>query len=183
MKKILTFLLVLLTFSLLQTQVLAQTEPVLTVAPTATPQAKVEYFLPYPGILPDHLLYPLKMLRDKIMDLVIKDPVKKVEFLLLTADKRLGAGKVLYDGNKNKLGEDTVSKGEKYLERATEETVAAVKIKPELRSTFGKLRLSNLKHIEVLKELLQKAPVSAQPGLQNALKMSQKNLKTVEENK
>ena len=52
----------------------------------------INYPLAYPGILPDNPLYPLKMLRDRIVFFLINDPFKKAEFNLLQADKRLGAG-------------------------------------------------------------------------------------------
>lgn len=139
----------------------------------------VEYFLPYPGILPDHLLYPLKMLRDKIMGFVIKDPLKKAEFELLTADKRLGAGKVLIEGGKEKLGEETISKGEKYLEKAL---LTLEKAKNEGKKTeeiLTKMEKATRKHIEVLEEILLKAPEQAKPGLRNALENAQKGSQKV----
>lgn len=81
-------------------------------------QKEVDYFLAYPGVLPDHFLYPIKMIRDRIWLWLTMDPLKKAELLLLFADKRLGAGKVLVEGNKVDLGITTFSKAEKYLQRA-----------------------------------------------------------------
>lgn len=57
-------------------------------APSATP-APINYTLPYPGILPDHPLYFLKSFRDAILSRLISNPVKKFEFDLLQADKKL----------------------------------------------------------------------------------------------
>ncbi len=74
---------------------------------------KVDYFLAYPGMLPDHPLYFLKMARDRVWLWLTPDPLKKAELLLLFADKRLGAGKALIEGNKIKLGVTTVTKAEK----------------------------------------------------------------------
>lgn len=144
----------------------------------ATP--KVEYFLPYPGILPDHILYPLKTLRDKIMDFMIKDPLKKAEFELLTADKRLGAGKVLMEGGKPELGETTLSKAEKYLEQAIlKAEEAQKKDKKETVGLLERLTKATAKHIEVLQEVLFKAPEAAKPGLTNALENAQKGYQKV----
>lgn len=142
----------------------------------ATP---VEYFLPYPGILPDHLLYPLKTLRDKIMGLMIKDSLKKAEFELLTADKRLGAGKVLLEGGKEKLGEETISKGEKYLEKALLTLEKAKNKGEKTEGILAKMEKAIRKHIEVLEEVLLKAPEQAKPGLRNALENAQKSYQKV----
>lgn len=49
----------------------------------------MEYALPYPGILPDHPLYVFKKIRDAILEFLIVDPVRKAEFYILQADKRL----------------------------------------------------------------------------------------------
>lgn len=85
----------------------------------ATPAAqKVDYYLPYPGILPDHPLYWLKMVRDRVQLWLTTDSLQRAEKLLLYADKRLGAGWALVEGNKPDLGITTVTKAEKYLEQA-----------------------------------------------------------------
>lgn len=129
---------------------LTRTKPV--VLPTPTP-AKVEYFLAYPGILPDHFLYPIKMIRDRIWLFLTTDPVKKAETFLLFADKRLGAGKALIEGGKEELGISTLTKAEKYLERAiAQEKIAKEKGKDTV-AFLEKLSLSTKKHEEVLLEL------------------------------
>src|SRR3989344_991141 len=79
---------------------------------------KVEYYLPYPGILPDSPLYKVKALRDRISLWLITDPGKKAEKELLLADKRIGAAVALVDGGKDELAVSTATKGEKYLEQA-----------------------------------------------------------------
>lgn len=78
----------------------------------------VDYYLPYPGLLPDHPLYWMKMVRDRLGLLVVTKPEAKAEKLLLYADKRLGAAWALVDGNKVGLGVSTLTKAEKYLEQA-----------------------------------------------------------------
>lgn len=76
----------------------------------------INYQFPYPGILPDHSLYPLKVLRDKIYDFFIADDLKKAEFKLLIADKRFYMGVMLMEKGKINLAEKTVSKASKYYE-------------------------------------------------------------------
>lgn len=126
-------------------------------SPTATPTTKteVQYYLPYPGILPDHFLYPLKMVRDRIWLWLTTNSLKKVEVLLLFADKRLGAGKFLIEGNKIGYGITTLEKAEKYLERAVFQLEEAKKKGFQVEEVAQKLRNASDKHKEVLENLAQ----------------------------
>lgn len=76
---------------------------------------KSEYVLPWPGILPDHRLYKIKVLRNKIIYKMILTPVKRVEFDLLMADKTLYAAKLLMDKGNTQLAKETALKGENYF--------------------------------------------------------------------
>lgn len=140
---------------------------------------KVDYILVYPGILPDHPLYSLKMIRDRILEFLTRDAVKKAELFILFADKRLGAGRALIEGGKADLGVTTITKAEIYLERAVDQASLAQQEKKEVGNLFEKLEESLRKHIETLEELLEKAPDSAKPGLESASKNSQKSLNRV----
>lgn len=73
------------------------------------------YQFPWPGILPDHPLYKLKVLRNKIIAKIIYSPVKRVEFDLLMADKTLYASKLLLDKGEGDLAKETALKGENYF--------------------------------------------------------------------
>lgn len=52
-----------------------------------TDGGEVPYDLAYHGMLTDHPLYFLKSLRDTLMDFLITDQSKKIEFAILKADK------------------------------------------------------------------------------------------------
>src|SRR3989344_4236916 len=65
------------------------------------------YQLAYPGILPDHPLYKLKVLRDKLIPLFISNPQKKVEFYLLQTDKGISATDILVKKGKIDLAKET----------------------------------------------------------------------------
>lgn len=67
----------------------------------------VEYVLPYPGMLPDHPLYFLKSIRDRIIEVLISDPVNKAEFYILQADKKLNMGVSLSGQGKTELADST----------------------------------------------------------------------------
>ena len=134
----------------------------------------VDYLLPYPGILPDNPLYKIKMLRDRILAFFITDPVKKAEYYLLMADKRINAGKMLIDYGKPALGDETLSKGQAYMVKAIEELKRAKESERDISGLIEKLDKATSKHLEVLKTVLEKAPENAKKGIQNAIENSQK---------
>lgn len=116
----------------------------------------VEYQLPYPGILPDNPLYMLKTLRDRIIDFLISDPLKKAEFNLLQADKRLASGIKLVEKQKAELAEPTISKGENYFFDAIVKVREAKKQGMDVSDIVRRLSLSAKKHKEVLQVLRDK---------------------------
>lgn len=131
---------------------------------------KVNYYLVYPGILPDHPLYKLKMIRDRIWLWLTTDAVEKSERLLLFADKRLGAGKVLIEGGKVDLGISTLWKAEKYLAEAAD---AALKVKEKglaVGALAEKITNSALKHEEVLLELKEKMNGEGKTSIEEILR-------------
>lgn len=146
---------------------------------TASPGAEVDYYLPYPGILPDHFLYPLKMARDRILLILTFDPVQKAEKLLLFADKRLKAGEALIEGGKEELGIETLSKGEKYLEQAITQAEKAKAAGKETAALYEKLAQANLKHQEILGKLILKVPAETQTIFQELMKYSQQGYEKV----
>lgn len=81
----------------------------------------VDYYLPYPGILPDHPLYMIKMIRDRLKIWTLNLPEEKLEYTLLCADKRIGAALVLVEGGKKQLGVETALKAEQYLFKAVDD--------------------------------------------------------------
>lgn len=127
-------------------------EPIL---PTPTP---VQYELPYPGMLPNNPLYVLKQVRDWILDKLIIDPVKKAEFYILQGDKRLAMGIMLSTSGNAVLSEQTISKGEKYMNNAM---TALLALKAQGKDVpayvTDHLAQSLAKHAEVLATQIQNA--------------------------
>lgn len=130
---------------------------------------EVDYYLPYPGMLPDHFLWPVKALRDKLWLLVLRDPAKKAEVLLLFADKRIGMARELIRGGKPELGVSAATKGEKYLEAAFEEEEKAAKKGIDTGQFLERLAQASLKHQEVLGSLMLIAPEDARPVINQTL--------------
>jgi hypothetical protein len=88
---------------------------------------------------------------------------------LLFADKRIGAAKSLVEGGKQELGVTTLTKAEKYLERAVnQEKVAREKGKDTI-AFLEKMAKSSLKHEELLLEIKEKVGESAQTVVDDAL--------------
>jgi len=131
--------------------------------------AKVEYFLPYPGILPDHPLYKLKMLRDRIWGFFIRDPLKKSQWYLLMADKRIWASQMLVDKGKFALAVSTASKAEKYLLQAVDKAYQAREMGKGDKMFFQKMFQASLKHEEVLAEILKKTPDEFQLAIEESI--------------
>lgn len=131
---------------------------------TETPEIKktVDYDLPYPGLLPDSSLYVLKTLRDKIISFIISSPLKKAEFSLLQADKRLNASVYLFNAagkneEKIKLAISTISKAENYFHEAISEIKKVNGQEISARSLTEKLLNASKKHQEVISLLEEKS--------------------------
>lgn len=122
-----------------------------------SPSGKVNYYLPYPGILPDHFLYPLKMIRDRVLVFLTTDSLKRGQLFLLYADKRLAAGKSLFEKGKSSLAITTITKAEKYLEKALSQEEIARREGKNTQEFLEKLLLSSQKHQEIISELLAKS--------------------------
>ena len=137
---------------------------------TPTPEAKkIDYFLAYPGILPNHFLYPVKMFRDKVMVFLTSSSLKRGELFLLFADKRIGAAKALIDGGRPEMGVSTATKAEKYLEQAlTQEKIAREK-GIDTRAFLEKLSGACLKHEEMILEMAGKVSGPGKGALEKAL--------------
>lgn len=121
---------------------------------SATP-GPVDYVLPYPGLLPDNPLYPLKVLRDQFVTFLLSNPVKKGKFELLESDKHVQAGYLLITKeNKAPLAVTTISKGNNYFDMALASIIDAKKQGMDISDLFQQLSRANRKHAEVLDSLL-----------------------------
>ncbi len=127
----------------------------------------VDYYLPYPGILPDHPLYVVKMVRDKVRLVLTRSKPDKAELMLLFADKRVGASAVLVRGGKDSLGVETALKAEKYLFE-TSDLLSSV----DDASLWEKLGKARQKHEEVLAGLRDQLEDEDRNVLESALEIN-----------
>ena len=170
--KALVISLVLLLFS--PVVVFAQT-PEASHMVLATPSATVQlsdYVLPYPGLLPDNPLYPLKTARDRIVGFLISDPLKKASFDLLQADKRLQAGVYLIQTegkSKEQLAEQTISKGQNYLSESVTKLQEAKTQGRDVKDMARTISNASQKHEEVLTDLSMKVSAQEKPPFMTLL--------------
>jgi len=136
-------------------------------------ESRLFYPLPYPGILPNNPLYPLKALRDRVLEFLIRDPLKKADFYLLMSDKRLNMGIFLTDRKQPSLAESTVSKGEKYFFKGVE-LVENIESQEEKQQLANKYKKALLKHEEVVNNLKNNSPEKLKPGYTSSLKLIKK---------
>lgn len=180
MKKILLLIFVVIVFFTVNTSTaFAQEEAIENTEINSTPSAIIKYDLAYPGILPDHPLYKVKVLRDKLSLGLISDAKKKIDFLLLQTDKGILAAAMLVDKNKTGQAKETALKAEHNYTLLTYELYRLrAKIEPK---TFEKLKIASLKHQEVLNYLGQKVSKEDKKIFDTIVEFSKRNWETVEE--
>lgn len=119
--------------------------------------ANIEYELPYPGILPDNPLYFLKAVRDNVLGFLISDSLRKADFQLLQADKRLAASKALLDKKKYDLAITTLSKSGNYFDQAISKAAEAKGQGENADSLIARLLEASKKHQQVIYQMELKA--------------------------
>lgn len=133
---------------------------------TEADEIDVSYEFPYPGrILPDHPLWLIKALRDKIWLMLTLNSSKKAELLLLFADKRMASSKILFERGKPELAFSTLSKAEKYLVEAGSLETENREKGTDTREFLTRLANASLKHRKVINEILTIAPEDAKPEI------------------
>ncbi len=179
MKNFLILLIFLLTFNIVVIPTFAQDatrEGKMERSTESAQPTPIDYTLPYPGILSDNPLYFLKALRDRITEFLIADPIKKAEFYLLTADKRLNEAVYLMKKGEGKyeMVASKVSKGENYFEKGIDQLQLARKQNLSADSLIQKYYIASLKHQEVIKELSERDSGKVRGGLIPSLRRAER---------
>lgn len=135
-----------------------------------TPMPEIEYVLPYTGkVLPDSWLWYFKALRDRIQYLATTDTLKKADLALLYSDKRLSASLILLENKKPDLAVSVLTKGEKYLEMATNNEIKARQNGVDTHDFLTKLALASLKHRQIIEEkIIPLTPEDLKPDVVKA---------------
>lgn len=150
MKTTLSISIILLVFILFTNKTFAQ---------SATTEARfinVSYDLPFPGILPDNPLYLLKVLRDNAINFFITDSIKKAEYDLLMADKRLISADALVDKKNYPLAITTLGKSGNYFDRAIQLAAEAKFNDLNADPTLNNLYIASQKHQQIIYQMTLK---------------------------
>ncbi len=142
----------------------------LSASSSSKAEDKINYELPYPGLLPDSPLYFLRIIRDRTVSFLISDPLKKAEFDLLQADKRLNAGIYLFNKGKTVLAVSTISKAENYFEEAISKMDEARKQGRDINGIAGNLKNALGKYQQELNNLINKANADSKASFENEQK-------------
>ncbi|OIO15195.1 hypothetical protein COV53_06575 [Candidatus Gottesmanbacteria bacterium CG11_big_fil_rev_8_21_14_0_20_37_11] len=166
MKHVLTFiLLILFSLILFQEAVNAQ-EAQKPDNMSSIPVPTIVYVLPYPGILPNHPLFFLKELRDKILIIITRKTNEKSNLYLLLSDKSLVMGQMLWESKNYDESVKSLEKGESHLLNSI-----LVLLKNQNGETLppgftDKIKLAAKKHEEVIKNILT---TTSESGMLNKL--------------
>ena len=127
----------------------------------------IDYSFPYQGgVLPDHPAWPIKVLRDRFWYFLTYSSSKKAELLLLFADKRLIAARILFERNKPEIAYSTLTKAEKYLEEVVSLNEENTRRGVDTLEFSIKLAKATLAHRQVIEfEILPIAPEDAKPAV------------------
>lgn len=146
--------------------VAASPTPVLVETGSTTTTVKTEYELPYPGILPNNPLYFLKQFRDWLLEKLIVDPIKKAEFYLLQADKRLNMSILLVAAKAEALSNEAISQTEVFMTKSVDALTNLKKEGGEVPAyLIDRLEKSMGKHKEILVDELSRATTEARKAV------------------
>lgn len=135
---------------------------------------KVLYQLPYPGILPDHPLYFIKAIRDRLMDFLTRSYIEKAKLYLLYSNKRVNSAILLSQKGKNNLAITTFSKGEKYFLKIPSLLKEAKEQGQEIPAGFiEELKLANAKHKEIAEGFLKIMPQGMATSVMEIIKLNE----------
>ena len=109
----------------------------------------IDYPLPYPVMLSDNKLFFLKKMRDRVMAFLISDPLKKSEFYLLLADKRLSMAQTFVKYNKFDFAKDSLLRAENFYEKAESNLWQAKQRNKNIDELKGRMLKAGAKHLEI----------------------------------
>lgn len=142
---------------------------------------KVIYQLPYPGILPDHPLFFLKRTRDNLIEFLTRDNIKKAELYFLMSDKYIVMASQLAEKDRDELATKTLTRAEDYFQKM----ISYLKISKQqgVRPSddlVRKAQNSNIKHREIIENLMKELPQGNSGDLAKVLKMNKASQKEIE---
>ncbi len=179
MKRALVWIIPVLLLSVFITNVKAQ-EPTSDTTVSASGTAEfINYDLAFPGILPDHPLYKLKVLRDKIAVMFILDPQEKIKFYLLQTDKGILAAAMLVEKGKIDLAAQTALKAEHNFTMISQ--VVGFQRRQISDELIEQLEVAALKHQEIILFMAMRVPEDKQKTFLTVIDFSKRNMQSIKE--
>lgn len=146
-----------------------------TPTPSSSDEINIDYELPYPGrVGPTNVLWPLKVMRDKLWLWMNTNDLKKAEIALLFSDKRLSSALDLMNKGDTDNGVLVMGKGEVYLNEALSYARKARDQGMDVIPFVQVLGKSTLKHRGVMEEMLVVVPEDAKPVVAKMVDVSKK---------
>lgn len=134
---------------------------------------KTIYDLPYAGILPDHPLFFLKNIRDRVFEFATRDQLKKANLYLLLSDKRMRMAIELFEKGKGMLAVDSVVKAEAYFLKIPDLLTTSKKQGAAADGVFIlRLKTAIEKHREIIESLIKDVSDSERKKLEEILKVN-----------
>ena len=127
-----------------------------------------------PSILPDHPLYPLKTLGEKIRLWLAFNHLAKARVHLQLAEARLAELNAVLARGKVRLARQLVERYRNEIESSTNETDAAEAAGRNIEGLAERVGNSTFKHILVLTSLLDRVPPEAREHILHAINASSK---------
>jgi hypothetical protein len=137
---------------------------------------KINYELPYPGILPGNPLYSIKSMRDSLLQWMMRDNYKKAQLRIQISDKNTRGAQMLTKDKHYDEAEKILNDGEDIFEKAIEDAINAKEQGASPTSEFkNQLKTSNLKHKQVISDLIESSPEKERAGFKKSLKQNEDN--------
>lgn len=162
-----------------ESNVMGEASPKRSLSVTSTSSATPgDYQLSWPGMLPDQPLYKVKILRDRLVLWLVKDPVKRIEYYLLLADKGMYATRLLIDKGNVPLALITALKAENnYTLLVTEYRWAYWYAKKLPSDLTQNIQRAAYKHQEILSGIISDlSDTKDKDAFTQVLSFSQRNL-------
>lgn len=130
------------------------TTPIVSAQEITSEPTPTTYDLAYPGLLPDHPLYFLKIARDTMMGFFKGEPTEKASFTLLQADKHMAATHVLLTQKHNpELATVSLDTAQDYLDEAISQIAAAKKEGMDTQEICHKVKQASHTNTAIIEEL------------------------------
>jgi hypothetical protein len=127
-----------------------------------------------PEILPDDPFYQAKQQLETEQLSTTLDPLEKATLHIKHATERLAGVKEMISKGKSEFVEDLLKDYENSIDGAMDEVKRAQVQGKDVRKALEAVERSTKKHIEVLTELLDKAPEQAKPAIQHSIEVSKR---------